>query len=117
MSTVTIGANIYFNGTAGTAQTELRIDSGYTQNQIFRVGSHSMEIVITNLNGTFGNGLRIAFDDSTAIAAGQYIVVPGNQHPVVMHPNVKHAIYVQRDVSSDVAFSIMVVRKNSFNSF
>lgn len=117
MSAVTIGPNIYFNGTAGTGTTELRIDSGYTQNNIFRVGNASVEVVIANLNATFANGIKVAFDDSTAIPAGQYVVVPGAVAPVVMHPNVKNVIYITRSGSSDAAYSIMVVRKNSFNSF
>ena len=116
MSAVTIGANTYFNGTAGSGTTTLRIDSGYTADNIFRVGNHSIEVVITNLNGTYANGIRVAFDDSTAIAAGQYITVPGLGSPVVMHPNVKHAIYITRELA-DAAYSIMVVRKNSTNSF
>lgn len=115
MSAVTIGPNIYFNGTAGATVSTLRIDCAYTADQIFRVGNHSIEVVVTNLNTTPANGIRMAFDDSTAIAANQYITIPGGA-TVVMHPNVRSAIYLTR-ASADAAYSIMVVRKNSFNSF
>lgn len=116
MSQVAIGPNIFYNLTATDTARTLRIDVSYTQDQIFKVGLHAMEVVIVNKNGTFGNGLRVAFDDNTAMDGGEYLVVPGAT-ALVIHPNVKYAIYVMRDSSTNVDFSIMVVRKNSFNSF
>lgn len=116
MSTVTIGPQKYFNTTATDSQRSLIIDSGYTAGNIFRIGNSSIEIVIANKNSTFGNGVRICFDDPTGIAGGEYIVVPGGQ-TLVCHPNCKFAIYYQRDASTNVDISVMVVRKNSFNSF
>lgn len=117
MSAVTIGANIFFNGTAGSSASTLRIDAGYTADQIFRVGNQAMEIVITNKNGTFANGIRVAFDDANGLTSGQYLVIPGGVAPATIHLNVKHALYVQRDGDSDADYSIAVARKNSNISF
>lgn len=119
MSTPTIGSQKYFNTTATASQKPLSVGTSYSPNNstIFQVGLAAGEVIIHNKNGTFANGVRVCFDDSTGIAAGEYVVIPGGVGPVVMHPNLKHTIYVQRDSSTDVDISICVVRKNSFNSF
>lgn len=116
MSSVTIGAQKYFNATATDTQQELVISVNYNNPAIFTQGNHTGEIVIVNKNSTFANGVRICFDDRVGIAGGEYLVIPGGQS-IVCHPNCKFSIFYQRDGSTNVDISIMVIRKNSWNSF
>lgn len=90
-----------FHGTATSGQASIQISNSY--NYIFNVGLHVRELVIVNKSST--DALLVAFDDSTAIADGNYVYVSSDS-TIVLHPALKNYIYVQRAASVDVAYSI-----------
>lgn len=106
MSAVTMGPHKYFNGTASTNEITLTLSGSY--NSIFNIGYNTEEVVISTLDG---NALRVSFDDSTAMAAGNYFVVPGNQI-IRFRAGVKNTIHLKRNGSSDAIYSICCVGRN-----
>lgn len=89
------------HGTATDTQSSIKISSNY--NNIFNVGLHVREVLIVNKSSS--DALYVAFDDSTAIADGNYIYVSADT-TLVLHPSLKNYIYVQRSASTNVDYSI-----------
>lgn len=59
-----------------------------------------------------GDDVKIAFEDSNAIAAGNYFLITKSTTVGPIAINIKEAIYVQRVGSTNATVSILCTRKN-----
>lgn len=69
------------------------------------------EIYINNLGAV---ALRVAFENSNAIAEGKYYKIPANTCVGPIHIKIKNAIYVQRDSNGASEYSIIGTTSNKF---